>query len=326
MSPGLEFLERCAGETGFQIPALEKVVRLGEVLAVVARHPLLGPSLALKGGTALNLAFGAPTRLSVDLDFNFIASADRQAMLAARPGIESACAELGRRLGYRVQQSSDEFAGRKLYLNYRSVVGPQDQIEVDLNYLMRVPVGAPVERSLWQPGGLDRPTARLVNPMELAIGKLLALLDRSAARDVWDAANLPAELATVVRSPSFRPWFVGMAATLPNPLPTYTRVRLEGRVSAATIEEHLAPMLVGSAPASTTDLVDRSWNILAPLLALSQNELTYLDAFNTGELRADMLFGGDAASAALLSSHPAIQWRLKNIREYLTKPRTQRPG
>ena len=70
MSPGLEFLERCAGETGFQIPALEKVVRLGEVLAAVARHPLLGPSLALKGGTALNLAVGQTTRLSVDLVFN----------------------------------------------------------------------------------------------------------------------------------------------------------------------------------------------------------------------------------------------------------------
>jgi predicted nucleotidyltransferase component of viral defense system len=326
MSPGLEFLERCAGETGFQVPALEKVVRLGEVLAAVARHPLLGTSLTLKGGTALNLAFGQPTRLSVDLDFNYIASADRQAMLAARPGIESACVELGRRLGYGVQQSADEFAGRKLYLNFRSVLGPADQIEVDLNYLMRVPVGTPVERSLWQPGGLDRPTARLVNPMELAIGKLLALLDRSAARDVWDAANLPAELANVVLSPSFRQWFVGMAAILPNPLQTYTRARVEGRVSAATIEQHLTPMLVGRTSASTTDLVDRSWNILAPLLALSESELAYLDAFNSGELRADLLFGGDVESAARLSSHPAILWRLKNIREYLTRTRAERPG
>ena len=279
-----------------------------------------------KGGTALNLAFGEPTRLSVDLDFNYIVGADRQSMLAGKPGIESASTELGRRLGYRVQQSSDEFAGRKLYLNYRSVVGPRDRIEIDLNYLMRVPVGPTVERSLWQPGGLDRPTARQVNPMELAIGKLLALLDRTAPRDVWDVTNLPGELADVVRSPSFRLWFVGMAAILPNPLQAYTRTLLEGRVSAAALEEHLVPMLVGSASASTTDLVDRSWEVLAPLLALSEGESAYLDAFNRGELRVDMLFGGDVESAALLSSHPAIQWRIKNIREYLEKPRTHRPG
>jgi hypothetical protein len=29
MSPSLEYLERCAAETGFQVTPLEKVVRLG---------------------------------------------------------------------------------------------------------------------------------------------------------------------------------------------------------------------------------------------------------------------------------------------------------
>jgi hypothetical protein len=40
---------------GFQTAALEKVVRLGELAVDVARHPLLGLALALKGGTALDL-------------------------------------------------------------------------------------------------------------------------------------------------------------------------------------------------------------------------------------------------------------------------------
>jgi predicted nucleotidyltransferase component of viral defense system len=82
MNPSLEYLERCAAETGFQIIPLEKVVRLGEVAADVSRHPLLGEALALKGGTALNLCFGAPQRLSVDLDFNYIAHLERERMLA----------------------------------------------------------------------------------------------------------------------------------------------------------------------------------------------------------------------------------------------------
>jgi hypothetical protein len=68
----VEFLERAAAETGFQVEALEKVVRLGELAADVARHPLLGPALAFKGGTALNLCWGPPSRLSVDLDYNVI--------------------------------------------------------------------------------------------------------------------------------------------------------------------------------------------------------------------------------------------------------------
>ena len=81
MSPSLEYLERCAAETGFQVTPLEKVVRLGEMAADVARHPFLGSVLALKGGTALNLCFEAPRRLSVDLDFNYIGHVEREKML-----------------------------------------------------------------------------------------------------------------------------------------------------------------------------------------------------------------------------------------------------
>lgn len=66
MSVSLQFLERSAAQTGFLPAALEKVARLGELAADVGRHPFLRNVLALKGGTALNLAFGSPSRLSVD--------------------------------------------------------------------------------------------------------------------------------------------------------------------------------------------------------------------------------------------------------------------
>ncbi len=36
-----ERLDTLAGQTGFQPQALEKVIRLGEVAADIARHPLL---------------------------------------------------------------------------------------------------------------------------------------------------------------------------------------------------------------------------------------------------------------------------------------------
>jgi hypothetical protein len=66
MNLSLEFLERCSAETAFQVSELEKVTRIGEMAANIARDPMLGEVLALKGGTALNLCFGPPTRLSVD--------------------------------------------------------------------------------------------------------------------------------------------------------------------------------------------------------------------------------------------------------------------
>jgi len=51
MNLSLEYIERCSAETGFQAASLEKVARLGELAADIARHPFLGGRLALKGGT-----------------------------------------------------------------------------------------------------------------------------------------------------------------------------------------------------------------------------------------------------------------------------------
>jgi predicted nucleotidyltransferase component of viral defense system len=71
MSPDRESILALSSDTGFRPETLEKVIRLGELLADVTRHPLLSRVLVLKGGTAINLFFGEPRRLSVDLDFNW---------------------------------------------------------------------------------------------------------------------------------------------------------------------------------------------------------------------------------------------------------------
>ena len=81
MSVSLEYLTQCAAETGYRVEPLEKVVRLGNLAGDIARHPLLGPVLALKGGTALNLCYGPPKRLSVDLDYNYVGEIERRKML-----------------------------------------------------------------------------------------------------------------------------------------------------------------------------------------------------------------------------------------------------
>lgn len=220
MNVSLEYLKRCAHETGYRIEPLEKVVRLGEMAADLKRHPLLGAVLALKGGTAFNLCFGPPRRLSVDLDYNYVGQLDRAAMLKARPEVEQAVADLARRQGYRVQQSADAFAGRKFYLLYRSVLGPEERIEVDLNFLFRMPIAGTEVRELWQPGELDRPSIRVVSLEEILIGKLLALLDRGAVRDAWDVAYPPPSSTEAFHSIFFRRWFIALASILEHPLTT----------------------------------------------------------------------------------------------------------
>lgn len=141
MNLNAEYVERVAVETGFRPETLEKVIRLGELAADIERHPLLSRVLALKGGTALNLLFGPPAWLSVDVDFNYIGQADRAGMQEERPEVERAIEIVGRGQGYQIQRSRDAHAGRKVYLSYTSAAGTRDRIEVDLNFLFRIPLG-----------------------------------------------------------------------------------------------------------------------------------------------------------------------------------------
>ena len=99
MSVSLEYLTQCAAETGYRVEPLEKVVRLGDLAGDIARHPLLGQVLALKGGTALNLCYGPPKRLSVDPDYNYVGAIERREMLEDRPRVETAAAEIAKRQG-----------------------------------------------------------------------------------------------------------------------------------------------------------------------------------------------------------------------------------
>lgn len=191
MNRSRAWFEWAARETGYRADTLEKVVRLGELAGEVARHPLLGSVLVLKGGTALNLCFGPPRRLSVDLDFNFVGPEDRDEMLERRPVVERSLESLAGGRGYQIQWSRAEHAGRKAYLRYISSAGVNDRVEVDLNFLHRVAVDPPLLAELWQPADAEWPSLSLVGIGELIAGKLGALLDRGAPRDLFDATHLP---------------------------------------------------------------------------------------------------------------------------------------
>jgi predicted nucleotidyltransferase component of viral defense system len=316
VSLSLGFLERCAAETGFRVSALEKVVRLGELAADIGRHPYLGSVLILKGGTALNLCFGPPSRLSVDLDFNFIGQAEREKMLLERPLVETALTELTRKQQYRAQKSAEAFAGRKYYLNYRSVLGPEARIEIDLNFVFRVPLAGIESRELWQPGELERPVIRMVGQEELFLGKLLALLERGAARDVWDAAYLPDKALSLLTADRFRKLFMAFSIVLERSLPTYTRERLERQITEQALTEQVVPLLNLRIDFSAPNLIRKAWEVVSRFLALSEDESAYLESADRGELNLELIFPDDPQEAMRIAGHPAIQWKMANVRAH----------
>ena len=318
MNLGNEYIEGMAAETGFRPETLEKVIRLGEFAADVGRHPLLSRVLALKGGTALNLMFGSPARLSVDLDFNYIGQADRADMQADRPEVERAIKIIGEGQGYRVQQSRDAHAGRKIYLSYTSSAGTPDRTEIDLNFLYRIPLGEVTTRSLWQPPGIVYPEIRVMPLEELFTGKLRATLDRAMPRDLFDTIRLPGYAGDLWRSQCLRRIHIALSVTLPLPIHQYGQDRFE-RVTDRSIEEQLVPMLHGSERPTAGDLKDQAWSVVGPLVTLDEAEREYIDRVHAGELLPSLLFPDDEELADRLLRHPAVLWEIENVRRHLSR-------
>lgn len=77
-------LGRMAKDMGFVRDTLEKVYRLADVLKFMEEDELLSKSIALKGGTAINLTIFDLPRLSVDIDLDYCKSIEREEMLADR--------------------------------------------------------------------------------------------------------------------------------------------------------------------------------------------------------------------------------------------------
>jgi predicted nucleotidyltransferase component of viral defense system len=302
-------------ETGFRAATLEKVLRLGEMAAGIAEHPFVGPRLVLKGGTAIQLALGTPLRLSVDLDLNYVGQLDREEMLRERPEVEAAIDRVARALRYEVGHSTDEHAGRKFYLGYRSHAGTPDRIELDINYQMRQPISATVERELWQPGSAPRATIGCVGDEELWAGKISALLDRTMPRDLFDVANLAERSPHLFGAEPFRKIVVAWCGILPHPLHSYGWNRVD-RVDEAAIAEQLVPMLAGDSRPSRQDLAHRCRGVLEPLLEMTESEIEYCDRLQRGELKPELVFGDSDPMVERFRAHPALAWKALNARRH----------
>ena len=99
-------LGRQAQELGFVRDTFEKVTRLAEVLSFMENDPLLSDSLALKGGTAINLTVFDLPRLSVDIDMDYAKNVPREAMLREREQMNDRIRKYMTAAGYQLSPKS----------------------------------------------------------------------------------------------------------------------------------------------------------------------------------------------------------------------------
>ena len=315
-------LQREAAITGFQMEPLEKVIHILELLESFRSHPFLKNKIALKGGTALNLfVFNLP-RLSVDIDLNYIGARDREIMLGDWPKIEQAILAVCGRLGMQVKRIPDEHAGGKWLLSYTSAWERPGTLELDVNFLLRTPLWPAAIIDSHAIGSIIAKQIPVLDFHELTAGKLVALFDRNAPRDLFDACRLLREVP--FDNSKLRPAFVVYGGIARRDWRTITIDDI--RVDSKDVSQQLLPMLRSDLVPNRKDLCLWSENLavacrslLSKILPFTNNEMEFLRLLNdNGEILPELLTE-DPDLQLIILKHPGLLWKAQNVREHFRR-------
>lgn len=308
-----------AATTGFRAEVLEKVLRLLALLEGLRSHPFLRGRFVLKGGTALNLFLFDVPRLSVDIDLNYIGAADRDGMVAERPEMEAAIRAVCEREGLAIRRVPADHAGGKWSLRYRSPLGQGGDLEIDLNFMLRVPLWPIALRDSQLIGSYQVKEIPLLDEHEIAAGKLAALLARHACRDLFDAHHFLGHgnfnrdrlrfAFVVYGAVNRKDWRAVAAADLD--------------FEASELRNLLLPLLryevqarIGSTPDWAERLVEECRAGLRMVLPLEVHELEFLDRLlEHGEIEPSILTE-DAEMIERILLHPGLRWKALNVKRF----------
>jgi predicted nucleotidyltransferase component of viral defense system len=308
-----------AGSTGFRPEILEKCELLLSLLQGLVDDPFLGPRLVLKGGTALNLfVFDAP-RLSLDADVNYVGAADVGTMETERLLVEAAIRSVCQREGFRIGRTPDKHAGGKWHLAYASALGGSAELQLDVNFMLRVPLWPVVARDSRTLGHAGAHHVPVLDVNELAAGKLAALLSRHASRDLFDAHQV---LVSDLLDPELlRIAFVvyGAANRVDWRTVAIRDVFFEGR----ELRDQLIPVLhrsgrtEGVSDSFAERLLDETRAMLTTVLPLRERELAFLESLLGDGIVDASLLTDEPVLRERIQAQPGLHWKALNVRKML---------
>lgn len=306
-SPDRRYFARIARDSGFRAGPLETVYRLAQLLGGISER--FGDELSLRGGTALNLLHLDIPRLSVDIDLDFVGTADAEQAQQRRPQLLAEIETLASAAGYEVAQERASYAMAHLRLPYRDADGRPALLKFDVNFLDRVPVLPPVRLAVRHPFGDDLASGTMLTFVlpELAAAKTIALVRRALARDLFDVAML-------ARLPDLdiermRTVLVVRGASYPPPAPKDYSLGVVDRVRANSWRSEVLALCRRPVPVTLEEARGQATGLLRAMIELEPGHTEFLDRLERGELRPDVLPGAELRDR--VAANPGLLWRMR---------------
>ena len=146
------------------------------------------------GRMAKELGFPRDThlpRLSVDIDLDYCRSIEREKMLVDRGIITEKISKYMMANGYVLSPKSKSYHALDSFVyEYINCGGTKDNLKIEINYMLRCHVLPVARREVRLPWNEEKLTVFSVAPLEIFASKTVALLTRTAPRDLYDMHNM----------------------------------------------------------------------------------------------------------------------------------------
>ena len=308
-------LEKVARETGFIRDNLEKVIRLSNILEFLVSNDNLKGKVVLKGGTAINLTVFDMPRLSVDIDLDYCINSDKDTMMADRAVIGQEILGYMQSNGYTLHPSSkNTHALDSMVFSYLNAVGNNDNIKIEINYMMRTHILEPLTRKTSVPF-IEEVDVYALSPLELFGSKIKALIERAALRDMYDVNRM-------IKQKIFKDDQMDMLRKIVvfylavggknKPEKEYSFEKIQN-IKFPQIRSSLIPVLKKTEKFDLEEAKANVVSFLAKLLSLGEAEKNFIDSFNQGEYKPELLFD-DGQIIERIKDHPMALWKINEVK------------
>jgi len=308
-------LDKIAKGSGFIRDNLEKVVRLVDVLKYFNTNPLLCDVLALKGGTAINLTVFNLPRLSVDIDLDFVTECSKEEMLVSREQINKEILNYMFTQDYALSpntknpHSLDSWA-----FFYQNAGGNKDNIKIEINFSMRNHI-YPLVKANTKVDFLSSISIQSLAPLELFGSKIKALMERTAARDLYDVYNMISHsIFSEEELNSLRKVVIFYLAVggSNSPKTSYSFEALD-KLKFPQIRAHLMPVLRKSEHFDFEEAKREVKDFLTKFVVLTNHEKSFVENFNRYHYTPELLFD-NMDIVERIKQHPMAIWKTKITR------------
>lgn len=306
------YIQKRAKELGFVRDTLEKVYRLADVLEYLNTNPLLKGSLALKGGTAINLTIFNLPRLSVDVDLDYLITNSRDEMFANREIINSVIEKFMLTSGYNQSPKTKNPHSLDSWIyEYINIAGNRDNIKIEINYSMRAHIFPAKETKIITEHFMSDYKIKCLSAIEIFGSKINALMSRAAARDLYDVYNMIRfGLFDESEQEILRKSVVFYAAISAKEINKSFSTKVIDNITKYKIRTDLLPVITKKDSFDLDCAKSSVKKYISELMVLTIKEQEFLDRFENREYIPELLFD-DEEIIERVKRHPMALWKTK---------------